>query len=285
MIYKILIALAIMVVYEEMKNWSYASLNIDVNSIQIKNRLFFKLHQKLRMLETDLSVYNVIFLSIILFFMTYLYVYKVCHLIVPSLIAGMMAAFIPLVYIDYQVQKLNSLLSLEVSKLVSILSRWVIVKEDIFFCFEKSRPQLNGLILKYVDDFIMHVKYSGHIDYAFDIIIDNTHHEMFRNLMINLQQTSRSKGDLLGLLQRLEEECYLIFGEHEKRRVATHFDRLAIYFSITCVLVMTVVILYINPALKNFYLMTILGNYLLSLFSVLFFLGVYAASKISAFNY
>jgi len=213
--------------------------------------------------------------------MSYLYT----NLLLPSFVLGFILSMIPSLIIDFISQHSNNQLSLEVAKFISVLTRWSVIKEDIYFCFEKSIDQIEPPLKLFISDFLMHVKYSGHIGYAFDIIIDQTHNEMLRNLMINLQQTTYSKGDLVELLERLEEESYQIFGEHERRKTETYFDKIAIYFSIICVLLMTITVLVTNRQMQEFYLYTPIGQYLLSFFSILFFLGIYVSSRITSFNY
>jgi hypothetical protein len=201
------------------------------------------------------------------------------------MVIRLLIALLPYIFIDLKSQNQSNDLSLEVSKLISSLTRWAVVREDIYYCFSKAVDQIDGHLKNYVSEFLLQVKYSGHINLAFDMIIQNTKHEMLRNLMINLQQATYCKGDLIGLLERLEEESYLIYGEHERRKSETYFDKIAIYFSIVCVLIMSIVVLYLNVKMREFYLYTTVGNYMISFFSLLFFIGVYLASKITSFNY
>lgn len=274
------------IVYDYLSSLDYNYLSIDINSINIRYYWLQKLSKKIKHAhQTTLTVYSLLYISLLLCLFSGALLYGLTLLLVPSLVVGLLFGCIPYLYIDLKAQLINKTLSLDVSQFISILARWAVVKEDIYYCFEKSLDQIDGPLKLYVEDFILQVRYSGHIGYAFDIVIQSTHHEMLRTLMINLQQTTYSKGDLQELLERLEEESYQILGEHERRKTETYFDIVAIYFSIACVLLMTVVIFIINVQMRNFYLYTALGQYMMSVFSILFFIGVYIASKITTFNY
>lgn len=281
----------LVVIYNLLASYSYNPYDLSVNSIGFKSLYLYRLHKKItytthgKPFAEKLNVYNFLYISCMLFIFGWIISFSYTELILPSFVLGFILSMIPSLIIDSISQYSNNQLSLEVAKFISVLTRWSVIKEDIYYCFEKSIDQIELPLKLYISDFMMYVKYSGHIGYAFDIIIDQTHNEMLRNLMINLQQITYSKGDLVELLERLEEESYQIFGEHERRKTETHFDKIAIYFSITCVLIITVMVLLINIKMQEFYLHTTVGQYLLSFFSILFFLGIYVSTKITSFNY
>lgn len=287
MMIKFLISAIMVLVFEYLSSKEYEHFYMEVNSIKIRSMLMNKLHKRLTTTKVlgPFNVYCLLFLIVMIFGYVTLVSYTLTELYIPSMSAGLLFAVIPLLCLDIKSQAYHNDLSLEVTKFISCLTRWAIVKDDVYFCFSKSIEQIDGPLKVYVKEFLMQIKYSGHINFAFDHIIRFTQHEMLRNLMINLQQTAYCKGDLVGILERLEEESYLIYGEHERRKTETYFDKLAIYFSIVCVLVITIVVLTINIRMREFYLETTAGNYILSLFSMLFILGVYLASKIRTFNY
>lgn len=284
--YKLMIAVGILIVYDFFNEWEYDMLHLDMNSIHIKKRYWMKLNHKLSILGIkQFNIYSYLFLMVVVFTLTFIYIYHLSNLFVPSLVLATLTASMPYIYLDLKIQKNNQNLSIEVSKLISTLTRWAVVKDDIYYCFSKAVVQLNDPLKEYISDFLLQVRYSGHIHMAFDTLIQQTKHEMLRNLMINLQQATYCKGDLVELLERLEEESYLIYGEHERRKSETYFDKLAIYFSILTVLVMSVIVLVFNEKMQGFYLNTTMGHYMISVFSILFFLGVYFASQITTFNY
>lgn len=264
---------------------AYISYESDKNSIRIKTSILTHLHKKLSYAGLNYTVYSFIYLSVIIGLLVGSICYGYTRIVFTSLILSFISLLFPWIVIDIKGQKTNNLLSLEVSKLISGLARWSIIKDDIFYCFEKSVDQLNEPLKSYVQDFILQVKYSGHIGYAFDIVIEKTQHEMLRTLMINLQQSSHSKGNLQELLEHLEEESYQIFGEHERRKTELYFDRIAILFCISLVLMVTIIVFLINEPMRSFYLTTDLGQNLLSVFTLLFFLGVVNATRINSFNY
>lgn len=282
---KYFIAGMLFIFFEYLYELKYDTFESRVDSIKVNFQVLRYLKYKLIYAQCHVSVYLLLFVMIFLMLIGFIVIYDWTHLMASSVLMGLMFGLIPLMILDIIAQYINKQLTLEVSKWISILTRWATVKEDIYYCFEKSQDQIQGPLKQYVSQFLLQSKYTGQMNDAFEQFIDSTQHVMLRNLVINLQQAAQCQGDLVGLLERLEEESYEIFGESEKRSSETYFDKLAVCFSILCVFLMTIVVFLIHEPMRNYYLLTSFGQVMLTVFSLLFCLGVYIATKISAFNY
>lgn len=262
-----------------------------LNSIDVHVTKLDKIHRHILFTSgikkyfKHLNPYNFILIMVVGFLLGSMATYQFSQLIIPSILLGAIMSIIPLIVLDMMVQKQNESLSHDLVTYISLMSRWAAVNDDIFYCFEKANEQFSGVIYKYIKDFLIQVKYSGSINYAFDMLLIQSDNEMFRNFIINLRQAEICKGNLCELLERLEDEAYQIEGEYNRRHSETFFDRMVILITIVLVLVLAITVLSYNEPMRAFYLHSTMGQYLLSIYAVLFVLGIFVASRITTFNY
>lgn len=281
--------------YVILAKWQYEGfekrLLNQLNSIQVRVNWFDQLFQKIEYTSgikkyiKSLNIYTYLYVLVLLFFFTGAITFHWTGLLVASLMMGLVAMMVPTIILQMMIQKRDELLSREMASFISTMARWSFINDDIYYCFEKSLEFIKEPISSFVQNFLLQVKFSGDMLYAYDMLLLQSQNEMFCNFIINLRQADYAKGDLNALLVRLEEEAYRIEGEHARRASETFFDRLIILMTILLVMMLAIVVLVFNEGMKAFYFGTLSGNYLLSLYAVLFVLGIYVASKISDFNY
>jgi Flp pilus assembly protein TadB len=262
-----------------------------LNSLQYKVNPLEVLHRKISytsgLKETfvHLNVYSFMGLSVVIaIFVSYLF-FSFTGLLFASLLLGLGGLILPWLVLSTWCEKKNATLSTEMVTFISLMSRWATVKDDIYFCIEKSSETVGVSLKKYLKNFLMYVKYTGLSDEGFQRLLLYSENEMYRNFIINLQQAAYSKGDLCQLLERLEEEAYLIEGEHSRLIYETFWDRFIIGSVGVVTLLISGIVLYFNPLMQDFYFDTSFGQILLTLYIILFLLSIYVASKITNFNY
>lgn len=262
-----------------------------LNSLQYKVNPLEVLHRKISytsgLKETfvHLNVYSFMGLSVVIAtFVSYLF-FSFTGLLFASLLLGLGGLILPWLVLSTWCEKKNATLSTEMVTFISLMSRWATVKDDIYFCIEKSSETVGVSLKKYLKNFLMYVKYTGLSDEGFQRLLLYSENEMYRNFIINLQQAAYSKGDLCQLLERLEEEAYLIEGEHSRLIYETFWDRFIIGSVGVVTLLISGIVLYFNPLMQDFYFDTSFGQILLTLYIILFLLSIYVASKITNFNY
>ena len=262
-----------------------------LNSLQYKISPLELLHRKLtytsglKDIFFHLNVYSFIGLSIVFSLIGAYIFFKLTALLIGSLLLGLGTLLLPWLILTTWCEKRNASLSSEMVTFISLMSRWATVKDDIYFCIEKSSERVGGSLKKYLSNFLMYVKYTGLSDEGFQRLLLYSENEMYRNFIINLQQAAYSKGDLCQLLERLEEEAYLIEGEHSRLIYETFWDRFVIGMVGIVALLISGMVLYFNPLMQNFYFETSLGQILLTFYILLFLLAIYITSKITNFNY
>lgn len=271
-------------------SWQNRFLN-NMNSYGVKKNMFDSLHRKIKFtsginrIAPHLNHYNFLFIVVTLLGISFMICYIKSQVLLPSIIISFTVSWIPLFILECFVQNSNQMLSNDMVTFISIMTRWAYVKDDVYFCIEKASFKVQGPLQEHLKEFIRNVKYSGNVIYSFDMLLLHSDNELFRNFVINIKQAEFSKGNLSQLLSRLEEEAYRIEGEHTRRQSETFFDRIIIYSTIVFVLILGIGILTFNEGMRSFYFYSIGGQYLLSAYALLFFLGIYVASKITTFNY
>lgn len=262
-----------------------------LNSVQIKIVFWDKLHRKIKYISgwnkyfPKLNIYNFIFLSSILMTLAYTLFYSLTKMITASLLLGFVAFVVPHIVLNIWCDKRNTALSSEMVTFISLMSRWSIIKDDVYYCIEKSSEKIQEPLKGYMEKFLFQVKYSGLADQGFQILLLYSDNALYRNFVINMRQASYSKGDLCQLLERLEEEAYLIEGEHSRLISETYFDRIIIGATAGCALLICGFMLVRNPLMRSFYFHQTIGQILLTSYICLFLMALYVTGKITDFNY
>lgn len=223
--------------------------------------------------------------EIIIGVISFVLINQLIRLVIPTIVLSLIIVIIPFVVLDFMKESRSKIVSRELLRFISVTSRWSLVKDDVFYCFEKALDQVSYPFCGYIEDFLINIKYTGNITYAFDVLLLQSDNEMYRNFIINMRQAEQSKGNLSILLDKLEEEVYKIESENSRRKSSTRKDRVIIYFTMIGVLFICIVSIVSNSRIRDFYIGTDVGKYLLTLYSVLFIAGIYVTSKITSFDY
>jgi len=233
----------------------------------------------------SMNIYNFYYLSglsMVLHFYVFL---RITSLIPASFVVACLGLFLPKLVLDVWCERKNRTLASKTVTWISLMSRWSIVHEDVYYCLEKSSDGVAEPLKTYLEAFNRQVKYTGLLDEGFQELLLYSNNALYRNFVINLRQAARSKGDLCMLLERLEEEAYLIEGEHARLRSNTYFDRLIIACTAVLTLILGLGLLAHNPLMRFFYFHSRLGQVLFTLYLILFLQALYVASRITTFNY
>lgn len=269
------------------KKYLLESLHSQQISLSIVDRLFLKFEYTSGMKDIipSITIYNFSFIALCLGCFTFFCIFNWIHLIDVAIIFGGLMIFLPWLLLDLMIQKRDISISKEMTHFISTMARWSFVQDDIYYCFDKSISSLHGPTKHFIQEFLLQIQYSGHVNEAYNWLLLQSNNVMYRNFIINIKQADQSKGNLHQLLIRLEEEAYLIEGEYSRRLSETFFDRLVIYATILLVIVLSIVVLWMSHDMQVFYLKTGFGNRLLSIFALLFVAGIVSASRMNDFNY
>ncbi len=111
-------------------------------------------------------------------------------------------------------------------QMVSLLSRWCQVREDLLFAFEKSLSAgLQNPMRQAVADLLTRVRGGMPIDQALNLMQNSIDHEHFQDLITAIRFNFRHRGDLPALLELLEVQLHKIEEEYTNRRLSNNRDR------------------------------------------------------------
>ena len=145
MMIRIVLSVVIMLVFEYLSTLEFRQVYLEVNSIKLRSLITSRLQKKMAIsekLKNCFNVYNLIFVVILLFIYFSAICFKLTKLLIPSISIGLLFCTLPIIYVELQEQKYHNNLSLEVTKLISCLTRWAVVKEDVYFVFQSRLIKL-----------------------------------------------------------------------------------------------------------------------------------------------
>lgn len=226
------------------------------------------------------------FTCLLIYIFTYMIVVKILNFIPSSIIISLLFSFIPVFVLDIMGRYNSEKVRRKLAEFISVLSRWCAVKEDIFFAFEKSIESGIGEPLNtFIKDMLVQVNYGIDPIEALDILQMKVDNSQFKDFIINIKQSMRHRGNIRKILTNLEAQFYKIEEEYNRRKISTYKDRLIVYFVMFAVLLIGYNFLTINPKVKEYYMKTLQGKSLLSIFSLLYAYGFYMTFKISSFKH
>ena len=213
-------------------------------------------------------------------------VYNILIFMPSAIVISLLFALVPILILDLMARYNSENVRRKLAEFISILNRWCSVREDLFYAFEKSVDSGIGEPLKtFIRDMVIQVKRGIAPTEALDMLQLKVDNLQFRDFIINIKQNIRHRGDILKLLNNLENQFYKIEEEYNRRRISTYRDRMLTYFVMFAVLFTAYFFIKTNPQIEHFYFLTLQGKALLTFFSILYAAGFYMSLGIMKFNH
>lgn len=247
--------------------------------------LLFIQKSNIRHYLSFINIYILIAFIILLFLVVYRPVNRLLEFIPSSvLISGMISA-IPLFALDLLSRYNSETVRKRLSEYISVLNRWCSVKEDIMYAFEKSLDSNIGEPLQtFVRDMVIQVNRGLDAAEALDMLQMKVDNPQFKDFIVNIKLSIRHRGDIIKLLTNLENQFYKIDEEYNRRRISTYKDRLLIYCIMFAVLAAAYLFIDLTPKVGDFYLRSLEGKLLLTMFCGMYALGFYLTAGITRFK-
>ncbi len=232
------------------------------------------------------NFYFVMLVCMLIFAFTFRFIYKILLFAPSAAVVSLLFSLIPLFILDIMGKYNSEVIRKRLAEFISVLNRWCAVKEDIFYAFEKSVDSGIGEPLKtFIRDMVIQVNRGVDPLEALDILWVKVDNIQFRDFIINIKQNIRHRGDIRKLLTNMEEQFYKIEEEYNRRKISTYVDRMLLYIIMFTVLFTGYFFLKSNPLVKEFYINTMQGKLLLTLFAILYSCGLYMIAKITRFEH
>ncbi len=228
-----------------------------------------------------------ILIAVVLFVFAGVYgpVNKMLNFLPSSVIISGIISIIPFFVLDLLSRYNSEAVRKMLSEYISVLSRWCSVKEDIMYAFEKSLDSHIGEPLQtFIKDMVIQVNRGIDSSDALDMLQKKVDSPHFMDFIVNIKQCLKNRGDTIKLLTNLENQFYRIDEEYNRRKISTYKDRMLLYFIMFSVLLIAYLFISYTPQIRSFYLGTLEGKLLLTMFSGMYGLGFYMTAGIMKFR-
>lgn len=233
-----------------------------------------------------MNFYTLHIICAIIFALSFDPIYRILYFLPSTIIICFLIAMIPVFILDLLGRYNSEKVRRDLADFIAVLNRWCAVKEDIFYAFEKSVDSGIGEPLRtFIKDMNTQVKRGIDPIEVLDILRIKVDNAQFRDFILNIKQTIRSSGDIRKLLTNMEAQFYRIEEEYIRRKISLYKDRMVIYATMFIVLFAGFYFIKHNSQVQNYYLGTVEGKLLFTLFSVIYVAAAYLSTKISKFNY
>lgn len=254
-------------------------------SVIERARLLFIEKSNIRHYIPVINIYTLLLLMVLLFIVAYSRVFRLLEFVPSALIISLIIAMAPLFALDLLSRYNSETVRRTLSEYISVLSRWCSVKEDIMYAFEKSLTSNIGEPLKtFITDMVIQVNRGMDSSEALDILQMKVDNPQFRDFIINIKLSMKNRGDIVKLLTNLENQFYRIDEEYNRRSISTYKDRMLLYFTMFGVLGAAYFFISSTPQISDFYLNSINGKLLLTVFSCMYAFGFYLTTGIMKFK-
>lgn len=262
------------------------------STIKIKMSPFDKLEfnyiekSNIKKIVPFMNIYILFILSAILFVAFYQPIYQITYSPIATIILSSIFTILPFIGLDLLKRRNVEVVRRDLAIFTSILGRHCCVKEDILYAFEKSIDSgIREPLKTYIRDLTIQVKKGLDIQESLTLLSMKVDSPQFRDFVLNISQNLQSGGNIIKLLQNLEEEYFRLEKEYKHRKITTLKDRLILFGSMFGAIAIAFYFLKNNPQVMKFYLNTASGQGLLILFSLMFLAAFLISLKISNFNY
>lgn len=263
------------------------SLSISIKmSFADKVELFLIDKSNIRRYLPFMNFYVLALICAVIFLISLNFTYLFFKFLVTAVIISLIMASLPVIILDILGKWNSEATRRKLAYFVSILVRWVAVKDDIIYAFEKSMDSgLSEPLRSYVRDMVIQARNGMDPLVAMDILRIKVDNEQFSDFILNIKQNYKSRGNTVKLLNSMEEQFYKIEEEFNERKISTSRDKTILVIIMFAVIGVGYFALKSSPKVYSFYMGTKNGQLLLMLFALLYAAGFFLFTRISRFKY
>lgn len=232
-----------------------------------------------------MNFYVLLFASLLIFIVSYMFIYEFLKFPPSSVIIAGVFFFIPAIILEIMGFYNSDYTRRKLGYFISILMQWIDVKEDIIYAFEKSVPVVGEPLKSYIRDMTVQVRRGMDPQDALTILKMKIDNPQFTDFILNIKQNIKYRGDLKVLLDNMEEQFYKLEQEFNRRKISTFWDKIYIVIAMVFVIIIAFMLIRSNPKALNFYTNTIEGKLYITLFTLLYGIGFYMMTTISRFKH
>lgn len=232
-----------------------------------------------------MNIYILMLTVLLIFAVSFRHVFRILGFAPSAVVISGIVAATPLFLLELMARHNAETIRKKLSEYISILNRWCSVKENIMYAFEKSLESNIGEPLHtFIRDMVIQVNRGMDPCEALDMLRMKVDDAQFSDFIVNIKLSIRHRGDIRKLLTNLENQFYRIDEEYNRRKISTYRDRVVIYGVMLAVLPLSYFFITMSPKVGSFYLGTLNGKILLTVFSVMYVFGSWLAAGVTSFR-
>ncbi|HOQ06363.1 MAG TPA: hypothetical protein PK127_02780 [Clostridiales bacterium] len=232
-----------------------------------------------------MNIYILMLTVLLIFVSSYRYVFRILGFVPSAVVISGILSATPLFLLELMARYNAETIRKKLSEYISVLNRWCSVKENIMYAFEKSLDSNIGEPLHtFVRDMVIQVNSGMDPCEALEMLQMKVDDVQFSDFIVNIKLSIRHRGDIKKLLTNLENQFYKIDEEYNRRRISTYRDRMVICAVMFAVLPLSYFFITMSPKVEIFYLGTLNGKILLTVFSIMYAVGFYLTAGITRFR-
>lgn len=273
------------------------TINIKLSWLE-RMEIYFIDKSNIRQYIPFMNFYVLIAVYLISFILIFRPVYRTLFFIPSAVVISGIVALFPFVILDIMGRLNSDSIRRKLSDFIASLNGWCDIKEDIIYAFSKTAGYdeiTNRYLIKdatvqeplrtYIRDMCIQIEKGIEPMEALDILQLKVDNEQFKDFIINIKQNIKSRGNTKILLTNLEIQFDKMEKEYTRRNISTLKDRIPVYVMMFLVLVVAYAFMKLDIRVENYYLGSLEGKILLTLFSIMYAAGVYMTFRITKFEY
>ncbi|QUI25909.1 type II secretion system F family protein (plasmid) [Vallitalea pronyensis] len=231
------------------------------------------------------NIYTLLILQGIIFVNIFPRVYSIFHSVITAILIGVLICFLPVAILDGMGRYNSNRIRLLTTDFLSVLHSFLEIRSDLLYAMEKSIDNIPEPLKSFVIECVVQIKNGVDIEVALDLLSYKVNIRQFYSVVLNLKQAVKSKGDVLELVRRLEDEAFMLEEEFDNRKMKSWSDRILVNIIMVIAILVVYYCVQLNATLRTLYLGTTEGRIILNVSSLLFAIGFYFNLKIEKFNH
>lgn len=254
-------------------------------SLMDKVELFLIDKSNIRRFIPFMNFYVLLLVSLLVFAISYVFMYRFLRFAISSFIIAGIFFFIPVIILEIMSLYNSDYTRRKLGYFISIIRQWIDVKEDIVYAFEKSVSSVGDPLKSYIVDMTVQIRRGMDPQDALTLLEKKIGNPQFTDFILNIKQNIKYRGNLKVLLSNMEEQFYKLEQEFNRRKISTFWDKIYIVMAMIFVIIIAFLLIRSNPKALNFYTNTIQGKLYITLFTMLYGIGFYMMTTISRFKH
>ncbi len=245
---------------------SFKKSNEVLESLNMRYRVQTHLHEKITFKDMGIVVWGWLGLSLVIAWNLPVYAGL-------KIICFLGLSLIPLILLEWRIERIEHSIDQSLFSFLSLMNATLLKTEDFLqSLIDMETTFENPYMLSNIKTFNHSIKAGISPELAFNRLTEGVSHEYLKYVYLNIEQTYEKNGDVMELMQALENEYTSIQIEFNKRKIELRHDRNLTLFSLLIVLFTAFRIAKSNDYITSFYTSTEMGRRL----GVILALGLFA---------